>query len=262
MQATSELVRAAIQHVQEAYPFWNASDGADHFMVFSYDHGAALAVEPTSGMSVHEETKLISETPVLHAAMHARSGRACVRHAACPGAAGMARQQALMHVAAGKCEMAGALQLEDFGRMFSVQAYGSLVYRCLAGLAPAACMAVSLVGCATGACGTGCRLCHLDLQMNSLPSRLMACCQIVIRMLPVCRPWHTLSVSLPALFPVQQIPCDEDHIPACGPPGRSDAKVQAVDRGDSYDWAGPTTWACYRQWHLAVTDTLFRLPCS
>ena len=27
--------------------------------------------------------------------------------------------------------MAGALRFEEFGRMFSVQAYGSLVYRCL-----------------------------------------------------------------------------------------------------------------------------------
>ena len=67
LQATSELVRAAIQHVRAAHPFWDASGGADHFMVFSYDHG--------------------------------------------------------------KCEMAGALGFEEFGAMFSVQAYGSLVYR-------------------------------------------------------------------------------------------------------------------------------------
>ena len=30
----------------------------------------------------------------------------------------------------GKCEMARALRFEDFGELFSVQAYGSLVYRC------------------------------------------------------------------------------------------------------------------------------------
>ena len=67
-QATSELVKAAIAHVRETHPYWNATNGADHFMVFSYDHG--------------------------------------------------------------KCEMARALQFEDFGELFSVQAYGSLVYRC------------------------------------------------------------------------------------------------------------------------------------
>ncbi|BDA49002.1 probable glucuronosyltransferase [Coccomyxa sp. Obi] len=91
--ATSDLVRSAIAHVKENYPHWNASDGADHFMVFSYDHG--------------------------------------------------------------KCEMAKALKFEEFGEMFSIQAYGSLVYR-------------------------------------------------------------------------------------------NNAKVQAVDRGDSYRWQGPSTWACYR----------------
>lgn len=60
-------MREAIAHVRDNYPYWNASGGADHFMVFSYDHG--------------------------------------------------------------KCEMAKALKFEEFGRMFSVQAYGSLVYR-------------------------------------------------------------------------------------------------------------------------------------
>lgn len=68
MQRTSDLVRDAIAHVRDNHPYWNASGGADHFMVFSYDHG--------------------------------------------------------------KCEMAKALQFEEFGKMFSVQAYGSLVYRC------------------------------------------------------------------------------------------------------------------------------------
>lgn len=68
MQRTSDLVREAIAHVRDNHPYWNASGGADHFMVFSYDHG--------------------------------------------------------------KCEMAKALQFEEFGKMFSVQAYGSLVYRC------------------------------------------------------------------------------------------------------------------------------------
>ena len=72
VQRTSDLVREAIAHVRDSHPYWNASGGADHFMVFSYDHG--------------------------------------------------------------KCEMAKALQFEDFGKMFSVQAYGSLVYRCVPSL--------------------------------------------------------------------------------------------------------------------------------
>ena len=58
--------------MRDSHPYWNASGGADHFMVFSYDHG--------------------------------------------------------------KCEMAKALQFEEFGKMFSVQAYGSLVYRCVPSL--------------------------------------------------------------------------------------------------------------------------------
>ena len=39
MQATSEVVRKALAHVRETYPYWDRHSGADHFMVFSYDHG-------------------------------------------------------------------------------------------------------------------------------------------------------------------------------------------------------------------------------
>ena len=39
MQASSEMVRKAITHVKSQHPFWDKKDGADHFMVFSYDHG-------------------------------------------------------------------------------------------------------------------------------------------------------------------------------------------------------------------------------
>lgn len=38
-QATSELVRKVLAHVRESHPYWDRRDGADHFMVFSYDHG-------------------------------------------------------------------------------------------------------------------------------------------------------------------------------------------------------------------------------
>ena len=38
LQNTSELVREALQHVRASYPHWEKHDGADHFMVFSYDH--------------------------------------------------------------------------------------------------------------------------------------------------------------------------------------------------------------------------------
>ena len=39
MQASSEVVRKAIAHVRDTHPHWARKDGADHFMVFSYDHG-------------------------------------------------------------------------------------------------------------------------------------------------------------------------------------------------------------------------------
>lgn len=39
MQASSDMVRKAIAHVREQHPYWDRKDGADHFMVFSYDHG-------------------------------------------------------------------------------------------------------------------------------------------------------------------------------------------------------------------------------
>ncbi len=65
-QATSELVRRALAHVRNTHPFWNASDGADHFMVFSYDHG--------------------------------------------------------------RCDMAPALSLAEWGQSFAIQSYGDLTY--------------------------------------------------------------------------------------------------------------------------------------
>ena len=39
IQASSEVVRRAIAHVRDKHPYWARKDGADHFMVFSYDHG-------------------------------------------------------------------------------------------------------------------------------------------------------------------------------------------------------------------------------
>ncbi|CAL8466705.1 g6241 [Coccomyxa elongata] len=35
---TSELVREALEYVQKQHPYWSKHDGADHVMVFSYDH--------------------------------------------------------------------------------------------------------------------------------------------------------------------------------------------------------------------------------
>lgn len=37
-QNTSELVREALEHVQKQHPYWSKRNGADHVMVFSYDH--------------------------------------------------------------------------------------------------------------------------------------------------------------------------------------------------------------------------------
>jgi len=38
--ATSNVVRAAIKHISTKYPYWNRTNGADHFLVYSYDRGA------------------------------------------------------------------------------------------------------------------------------------------------------------------------------------------------------------------------------
>ena len=37
--ATSNIVRSAFRHIQQAHPYWNRSNGADHFLVYSYDRG-------------------------------------------------------------------------------------------------------------------------------------------------------------------------------------------------------------------------------
>lgn len=37
-QNTSELVREALAHVREKHPHWDRRGGADHVMVFSFDH--------------------------------------------------------------------------------------------------------------------------------------------------------------------------------------------------------------------------------
>ena len=37
--ATADAVRAALAHVRQQ-PYWARANGADHFMVFSYDRGA------------------------------------------------------------------------------------------------------------------------------------------------------------------------------------------------------------------------------
>eukprot|EP00884_Botryococcus_braunii_P017223 jgi/Botrbrau1/4184/Bobra.0192s0044.1 len=39
MGNTSALVREAILHVRRNFPYWDRSNGADHFMVFAYDKG-------------------------------------------------------------------------------------------------------------------------------------------------------------------------------------------------------------------------------
>lgn len=39
VQASSDIVRKAIAHVKKQHPYWDRKNGADHFMVFSYDHG-------------------------------------------------------------------------------------------------------------------------------------------------------------------------------------------------------------------------------
>ena len=40
--ATGDAVRAALAHVRRL-PYWDRANGADHFMVFSFDRGARPA---------------------------------------------------------------------------------------------------------------------------------------------------------------------------------------------------------------------------
>lgn len=40
--ATSHVVRAAIRYVSHTYPYWNRTNGADHFLVYSYDRGMLI----------------------------------------------------------------------------------------------------------------------------------------------------------------------------------------------------------------------------
>ena len=49
MQNTSELVREALAHIKEHYSHWEEHNGADHFMVFSYDH-ARCDMVPALGL--------------------------------------------------------------------------------------------------------------------------------------------------------------------------------------------------------------------
>ena len=38
-------MRAAIRYLSHTYPFWNRTNGADHFLVYSYDRGV-LSIAP------------------------------------------------------------------------------------------------------------------------------------------------------------------------------------------------------------------------
>lgn len=33
-------MRSALNHIRLTHPFWNRTNGADHFLVYSYDRGA------------------------------------------------------------------------------------------------------------------------------------------------------------------------------------------------------------------------------
>ena len=46
--ATSNIVRSAFRHIAQKYPYWNRTDGADHFLVFSYDRGTLQRYEHPS----------------------------------------------------------------------------------------------------------------------------------------------------------------------------------------------------------------------
>ena len=51
--ATSNIVRSAFRHIAQTYPYWNRSNGADHFLVFSYDRGTPKGCRTHLGANIN-----------------------------------------------------------------------------------------------------------------------------------------------------------------------------------------------------------------
>ena len=46
--ATSNIMRLAFRHIAQKYPYWNRTNGANHYLVFSYDRGTLQRYEHPS----------------------------------------------------------------------------------------------------------------------------------------------------------------------------------------------------------------------
>ena len=161
--ATSNIVRSAFRHIQQAHPYWNRSNGADHFLVYSYDRGTALlsngccclalTLEPGLGCFYFQApmtiTGIISmcsccigAVTSLHKWQQSIPGIWCL-----PGQHGLLRlggrrsmyatmagrapgaQWLSPRWGAGRCDMAAALTLPEMGKSFAVMSYGDLAAR-------------------------------------------------------------------------------------------------------------------------------------
>jgi hypothetical protein len=145
------LVKEAIDHVRMSYPHWNASEGADHFMVFSYDHARCDQARPRARWHAAAPrgawARAACALCARRAAQRATAGHGCAAGDVSPGmlaspplnmcrdaAPGLRTLLPLREARAAlerrECaRQAKALRAEDFGQLFSIQAFGSLTYR-------------------------------------------------------------------------------------------------------------------------------------
>ena len=77
--ATGDAVRGALAHVRRL-PYWDRANGADHFMVFSYDRGARPRRSGRTG------ARPAPCMPQHACASHCRSVQTAAPHAALGGA--------------------------------------------------------------------------------------------------------------------------------------------------------------------------------
>lgn len=123
--ATADAVRAALAHVRQQ-PYWDRSNGADHFMVFSYDRGAHGHLPLLRPVALKLQCDLACAAPSINAFMcrftpMALAEPPCTSPNVCAAAAG-------------RCEMAASLTAEELGSSFAIQSYGDLAARRAAGL--------------------------------------------------------------------------------------------------------------------------------
>ena len=64
--ATSNVVRAAIRHISHTYPYWNRTNGADHFLVYSYDRGVLIVAPDANALPGKAITFCLAFSLIVH----------------------------------------------------------------------------------------------------------------------------------------------------------------------------------------------------